>query len=104
VDNDAMVAAIRGAVSSDVEVLSARLKPIAGDPRSRIARAALTASSRREVTGFPSMSDLVHLSVPGIVFGPGTPDQSHRADESISLDSVLAAPEIYRRTIEEFFA
>ena len=31
-DNDAMIAAIRGAVSSDVEVLSSRLRPVAGDP------------------------------------------------------------------------
>lgn len=103
-DNDAMVAAVRRAVASDVEVLSARLKPVRGDPDSKIARAALAASGRRGVTGFRSMSDLVHLAVPGIVFGPGTPDQSHRADESIAIDAVLAAPEIYRRTIEAFFS
>jgi acetylornithine deacetylase/succinyl-diaminopimelate desuccinylase-like protein len=100
-----MIEAVRGAVSSEVEVLSSRLKPVAGDPDSRIARAALTAVSGARATGFPSVSDLAHLrGRPAIVFGPGTPEESHRADESISLERVLAAPEIYRRTIAAYFA
>ena len=104
-DNDAMVAAVRGAVTSEVEVLSARLSPVAGDPGSRIARAALAARPGSRVTGFPSVSDLAHLSGrPGIVFGPGTPDQSHAPDESIALAAVSAAPGIYRRTIAAYFA
>lgn len=105
-DNDAVIAAIRAAVSSssDVEVRSSRLKPVAGESGSRIARAALAAIPGRAVTGFPSVSDLAHVGGrPAIVFGPGTPDQSHAADESVSLDAVAAAPEIYRRTIREFF-
>ena len=103
-DNDAMIAAVRSAVSSDVEVLSSRLRPVAGDPGSRIARAALAAVSGKDATGFPSVSDLAHLrGKPAIVFGPGTPEQSHRADESISLEALQAAPEIYRRTIAAYF-
>ena len=103
-DNDAMIAAIRRAVDSEVEVLSSRLKPVAGDPGSRIARAALSAVPGKSATGFPSVSDLAHLrGRPAIVFGPGTPDQSHRADESISIESLLAAPDVYRRTIAAFF-
>lgn len=104
-DNDAMLAAIRKAVSSDVEVLSTRFKPVKGDPRSRIARAALAAAPGREVTGFRSVSDLAHLGgKPAIVFGPGTPEESHRADESIAIEALLAAPEIYRRTIAAYFS
>ena len=103
-DNDAMIAAVRRAVDSEVEVLSSRLKPVAGDPESPIARAALSAVPGRAATGFPSVSDLAHLrGKPAIVFGPGTPAQSHRADESISIEALLAAPGVYRRTIEAFF-
>jgi two-component system phosphate regulon sensor histidine kinase PhoR len=104
-DNDAMIAAVRGAVSSEVEVLSSRLKPVAGDPESRIARAALSAVGAAGATGFPSVSDLAHLGGrPAIVFGPGTPGESHRADESIAIDALLAAPGIYRRAIAAYFA
>src|SRR5215471_8635742 len=60
-DNDAMIAAVRRAVGSEVEVLSSRLKPVAGDPASPIARAALSAVPGKSTTGFPSVSDLAHL-------------------------------------------
>jgi acetylornithine deacetylase len=104
-DNDAMIERIRSAVSSDVEVLSNRLRPIAGDPGWKIALAALSATGAAAVTGFPSVSDLAHLSGrPAIVFGPGTSDQSHAADESIALFALSRAPEIYRRAIAAYFA
>jgi acetylornithine deacetylase len=104
-DNDAMIAAVRGAVSSQVEVLSARLKPVSGDPASRIARAALAATGASGVTGFASVSDLAHVGgKPAIVFGPGSPGESHRADESIAIESLLAAPGIYARTIANYFS
>ena len=104
-DNEAMIAAIRKAVSSDVEVLSARLKPVQGDPASRIARAALSAVGGGKTGGFASVSDLAHLSgKPAIVFGPGAPSQSHRADESIALDALVEAPGVYRKTIAAYFS
>jgi acetylornithine deacetylase len=104
-DNDAMIERIRSAVSSEVEVLSNRLRPVAGDPGWKIALAALSAAGRESVTGFPSVSDLAHLSGrPAIVFGPGTPSQSHAADESIELAALARAPEIYRRAIAAYFA
>lgn len=103
-DNDAMIAAVSAAVSSEIEVISARLSPVAGDPDSPIARAAMTALPGRRATGFPSVSDLAHLrGRSAIVFGPGTPDQSHAADESISLASLREAPGVYLRTIAAFF-
>lgn len=104
-DNDAMIAAIRRVVSSEIEVLSSRLKPVRGDAESRIARAALAAVPGSAVAGFPSVSDLAHLAgKPAIVFGPGSPDQSHRADESIAVETLLAAPDVYRRTITAYFS
>jgi acetylornithine deacetylase len=104
-DNDAMISAVRGAVSSEVEVLSARLKPVPGDPASRIARAALAATGSAGVTGFASVSDLAHVGgKPAIVFGPGSPAQSHRADESIAIEALLEAPGVYSRTIANYFS
>jgi acetylornithine deacetylase len=103
-DNDRMIAAIRSAVSSDVEVLSARLKPVSGNPDWTIVKAALEAAPDRTVTGFQSVSDLAHLGgKPAIVFGPGTPEQSHKADESVSLSMLAQAPETYRRLIAAWF-
>jgi acetylornithine deacetylase len=104
-DNDAMVRAIRQAVSSQVEVLSSRLRPVAGDPDSRIARAALAAVPGAKATGFPSVSDLAHLKgKPAIVFGPGSPGESHMADESITIPALLEAPGVYRRAIAAYFS
>lgn len=104
-DNDAMIAAIFKAVTSEIEVLSSRLKPVRGDPKWRIAQAALRAVPGRDITGFRGVSDLAHLAGrPAIVFGPGTPEQSHTADESIALAALLAAPDVYRRTIAAYFA
>ena len=104
-DNDAMLAAIRGAVESEITVLSSRLRPVGGDPEWKIARAASQAAGGVSVTGFPSVSDLAHLGGrPAIVFGPGDPAQSHAPDESIDVAAVLAAPEIYRRAIAAYFA
>jgi acetylornithine deacetylase len=104
-DNEAMIARIRAAVSSEVEVLSSRLKPVGGDPEWKIVKAALAAVSGESVTGFRGVSDLAHLAGrPAIVFGPGAPDQSHAADESIGLEALAAAPEIYRRTIAAYFS
>ncbi len=103
--NDAMIAAVRGAVASQVEVLSARLKPVQGDPASRIARAALSAVSGGRPAGFGGVSDLAHVGgKPAIVFGPGTPEESHRADESIAIESLIQAPDVYRRTIAAYFS
>lgn len=104
-DNDSMIAAIRAAVSSEVEVLSSRLRPVAGSSDWKIVKAALAAVPGVSVSGFRSVSDLAHLAgTPAIVFGPGTPDQSHAADESIALETLVAAPDVYRRTITSFFS
>lgn len=104
-DNDAMLGAIRTHVASEVEVLSKRLRPVAGDPGSKIARAAQEASGGKPPAGFPSVSDLAHLGgKPGVVFGPGEPAKSHTADESIPIAAVVEAPDVYRRAIAAYFA
>ena len=103
--NEKMIEAIRSAVSSKVEVLSARLEPFGGDPEWKIVQAALAAVGGGSATGFPSISDLAHVKGrPAIVFGPGSPEQSHAAEESIALEALARAPEIYRRAIAAYFA
>ena len=83
-------------------LLGGVLDALLADPRRAHPVAAFGAAA---VTGFPSVSDLAHLSgKPAIVFGPGNPDQSHAADESIALSALARAPEIYRRAIAAYFA
>ena len=52
------------------------------------------------VCGVPFGSDASKLSragVPTIVFGPGSIDQAHAADEFVPIDQVITAAEFYRR-------
>ncbi len=58
-----------------------------------------------EVCGVPFGSDASKLSragVPTIVFGPGSIDQAHGADEFVPVDEVIAATEFYRRFLLSF--
>lgn len=58
-----------------------------------------------EVCGVPFGSDASKLSragIPTIVFGPGSIDQAHAADEFVPLDEVLQASEFYRRFVLSF--
>ncbi len=94
----------RGRILGGGGPLGAAANPSRDDPEWTIAKAALQAAPGSSVVGFQSVSDLAHLGgKPAIVFGPGTPDQSHKADESISLSKLAEAPEIYRRTIAAWF-
>jgi acetylornithine deacetylase len=103
-DNERMVAFVRGAVASEIEILSTRFTPVRGAAEMTIARAALEANPGASIGGFAGVSDLLHVAhVPSIVFGPGSPEASHRADESIALEEVERAPAVYRRTIAAYF-
>ena len=58
-----------------------------------------------EVCGVPFGSDASKLSragVPTIVFGPGSIDQAHAADEYVPIDEVITATEFYRQFILSF--
>ncbi len=57
------------------------------------------------ITGVPYGSDaskLARAGIPSVIFGPGSIDQAHAADEFVDLDQVALAAEIYARTIQEF--
>jgi acetylornithine deacetylase len=50
--------------------------------------------------GVPFCSDASKfgaLGIPSMIFGPGSIDQAHAADECIECDQVPLAAEIYRR-------
>jgi acetylornithine deacetylase/succinyl-diaminopimelate desuccinylase-like protein len=67
--------------------------------------AALAATGTADPVGFGGVSDLFHVrDIPGIVLGPGDPEQSHQADESVPLDQVGRAVEVYRDLALRWFA
>jgi acetylornithine deacetylase len=47
-------------------------------------------------------SKLSRAGIPSIVFGPGSIDQAHTADESVELDQVEAAFEFYQHFLRSF--
>jgi len=79
-------------------VLRNRITPVWTDPADPLVLAALEATGTKEPVGFGGVSDLFHVrDVPGVVLGPGLPEQSHVADEWIEESAVLAAVPVYER-------
>ena len=60
-------------------------------------------ATRQVTIGGPNGLMWVQLST-AIVFGPGTPAQSHRADESIAIEALREAPGVYLKTIANYFS
>ena len=55
---------------------------------------------RSELVGVPFGTDAAAISaagVPTVVFGPGSIDQAHTADEFIAVDELQLATEIFYR-------
>jgi acetylornithine deacetylase len=108
-DNERIIARVRELVSSRVEVRSKRFIPVAAADESAIVIAARGALPDAVVAAFGGVSDLFFLSkaaggpVPGILFGPGNGQQSHKADEFVSVERVEQGCEAYQRIIEQFF-
>ena len=62
-------------------------------------------AARSGLVGVPYGSDaskLARAGIPSVIFGPGSIDLAHAADEFVELDQVRFAAEIYARTILEF--
>jgi acetylornithine deacetylase len=87
---------IRAAVKGRIETMKNRITPVWTDPADPLVAAALAVTGRAAV-GFGGVSDLFHVrDVPGIVLGPGLPEQSHVADEWIEEAQVVRAVGVYR--------
>ena len=83
--------------------------PLETAPSERIVQTVSKASQemggRANLVGVPYGSDaskLARAGIPSVIFGPGSIDRAHAADEFVELDQVILATEIYARTILEF--
>lgn len=92
-----VVSRLAAALSSEVVVLSARLRPYATPPGHPLVRAALAARPQARLVASRTVSDLVHfVGVPGIKAGPGESRRSHTADEYVEEWEILAAVNFYK--------
>ena len=83
--------------------------PLETSPSERIVQTVLKASQevagRAGLVGVPYGSDaskLARAGIPSVIFGPGSIDLAHAADEFVELDQVGLAAEIFASTILEF--
>ncbi|MDF1666988.1 MAG: M20/M25/M40 family metallo-hydrolase [Planctomycetota bacterium] len=108
-DNERIIARVKELVQSRVDVRSKRFIPVAAPDDSIIVKAARAALPETAVAPFGGVSDLFFLSkapdgpVPGILFGPGNGQQSHKADEFVSIQRVREGRVAYQNIIEHFF-
>jgi acetylornithine deacetylase len=91
---------------AEILALKTRMTPVVCPGDSAVARAALAATGTDEVVALGGVSDLFHVrDLPAVVVGPGTHDQSHQPDESVSIDAVRRAVPVYEeiaiRTLSE---
>lgn len=95
-DNARMVAALRETIRSPITVVRDRMTPVETPAADPLVRAALAASGVDGPVGFGGVSDLFHVrDLPCLVLGPGDPEQSHQADESVPLAQVTRAADVY---------
>jgi acetylornithine deacetylase len=91
-----VVAAVREAVSGDLEVLSDRLQPAATPEGSLVLEALLRVRPESRPFASPTCSDWVWLrGSDALKLGPGDSRVSHTADECVSLAEVRAAARLY---------
>jgi acetylornithine deacetylase len=104
-DNDFFVPELRRRIRSQVPTLRARMIPVETRPDEKIVQAALAATATEAPVGFGGVSDLFHVrDLPAVVLGPGEPEQSHQANESVPLDQVARAVGVYGDLARRWFA
>ena len=101
----ALLGRLRATVASRVEVRSQRLEPFACPPDAAVIAAARAARPEARLCGSPTMSDLVWFrSLPAIKVGPGRTQRSHRPDEYVLEEKVLAGAAFYTALARAFAA
>jgi len=99
-----LVALVRDAIESEVEVHSDRFISVSTDPGERILAACRSALPDAEPFGSPTASDWVMIhGVPTVKIGPGFSERSHTADEHIDVATVEQAVEGYKAIIRAYF-
>lgn len=96
---------VRKELESTVDVHSDRIVPVATALDERVVRACCRAVPDAEPFGSPTTSDWIFLSdVPAVKIGPGASDLSHTPRESIPVDQLHQAVDVYRSAIEAYFS
>ncbi|HXU44924.1 MAG TPA: M20/M25/M40 family metallo-hydrolase [Thermoanaerobaculia bacterium] len=94
-DHGQIAARIAGAVAAEVVVLSDRLRPRETPDGSPLVAAALAARPEARCYGSPTLSDWALIAAPAIKVGPGTSSRSHRPDEHVLEEEILAGARFY---------
>lgn len=85
---------------AEVDLRSARLRPIETGADHPLVRAALRAAGRREAVGSSTLSDMALLQgVPCVKCGPGETARSHTADEYVLLSELEAGAAFYAKFV-----
>ncbi len=93
---ETIVARLRAAVSSDLEVASDRLRPFEIADDHPLVRAALAARPAARTFGSRGLSDLVFFrGIPGIQAGPGRSERAHTPDEYVLESEIVAGARFY---------
>jgi acetylornithine deacetylase len=91
-------------LESEIHVHSDRIVPVGTDVDHPIVKACLAGRDDAVPFGSPTASDWIFLmDVPTVKIGPGDSRLSHTAQESISIDEVRRAAEVYRDIITAYF-
>ena len=96
-----VVRRVEARVSSQVRVVSERLRPREIDPAHPLVRACLAARPEARLYGSATVSDWAQLTVPAVKCGPGSSERSHRPDEWVGQDEILAGVRFYRDLLVE---
>ena len=100
-----LLARLRGAVTSEVVVVSDRLVPVATDPGSALVAAALRARPETQLYGSATLSDLTFFrGIPAVKVGPGKSERSHRPDEFVLEQEIVDGAAFYERLLVEVAA
>lgn len=99
-----LVELFRESLESDIHVHSDRIVPVGTEIDHPIVRACLAGRDDAEPFGSPTASDWIFLQdVPTVKIGPGDSKLSHTAQESIPVDDVRRAADVYRNIITAYF-
>ena len=91
-----VVERVQAAVTSEVRVVSDRLRPRETAAEAAIVRAAQKARPEARLYGSATLSDLVFVDgVPAVKCGPGRSERSHTPDEFVLEDEILAGAQFY---------
>jgi acetylornithine deacetylase len=97
-----VVARSRAAVAGQVVVASDRFAPVATDPGAALVAAARRARPEARCYGSATLSDLVFFrDCPSLKVGPGASERSHRPDERVAEEEILAGAAFYERLLLE---